>query len=358
MNERIVVHPPKKDKKGKYYVTVSYYINDIRKQKRKSGFARSGDAKKAGEKIRQHLKDTMPVLKATGSNTNTLRSFSEEYIQLRKDWAPGTIKIRKRALAVCDFVDKKLSDITKMDIAKNVSRLEASYAWNTIDTYVSSWLVFLNAAEEYEYLAKAPKYKYAIIDDEDEEEVAENVMAYEDALEMINKIEDRNVYLVSLIGLTTGARRGEIADINMHDIDLTTGLWHIRHQWKYMPGGYKRNQKLKTKNSYREVPLPPSTLAAIKAYPHRTIDGFVFNKVGLKNLIESVNGVYTEMGYDITMHGLRHSYVTNLIRSKEFDLQSIAKMAGDTIQTILKTYVHYLDEMKQENIEKIAELFG
>jgi len=53
MNERIIVHPPKKDKSEKYYVTVSYYVNGIRKQKRKTGFKKSSDAKEEGLKIRK-----------------------------------------------------------------------------------------------------------------------------------------------------------------------------------------------------------------------------------------------------------------------------------------------------------------
>lgn len=357
MNERVVIHPPVKDSNGKYYVTVSYYANGIRKQKRKSGFDKSKDAKKYAEDLKKKIEKEMPVIKATGSHQTTFQEFAEQLIEIKKsEWSYNTAKIRRRSLYHCDFKDKRIIDVNKMDLAKNVKRLEALYAYNTVYNTLSGWKVFLNAAVDYNYIAIAPNYKMIKNENEDED-VIENVLSKEDADRMLDMITDRNMYLVTLIGLTTGARRGEIADININDIDFETGVWSICHQWKYTKGGYKRNQKLKTKNSYRKVPLSPTLLAAIKAYPHRTIDGFLFGR-GLKTLIENSCELYKTLGFDITLHGLRHTYVTNLIRSRKFDLQSVAKLAGDTIETITKTYIHYLDEMQQENIEKIKELFG
>jgi len=74
----------------------------------------------------------MPVIKATGSHRMTLREFSKEYMSIRTDWAHNTLKIRRDALRHCDFMDKPLIEITKMDLAKNIKRLEKKYAYNTV----------------------------------------------------------------------------------------------------------------------------------------------------------------------------------------------------------------------------------
>lgn len=358
MSERIVIHPPKKDKSGKYYITVSYYVGGNRKQKRKSGFEKSKDAKKAGEEIKKKIEEEMPVIKATGSSDTTLREFSEEYTAIKKsEWSHNTNATRKQSISHCDFADKPLSQINKMDIAKNIKRLEPLYKFNTISGILTGWKVFLNAAVEYNYIVAAPTYRFVQSDDVEEDSAVENVMSIEDATSLLEKFSDKEMYLLTLIILTTGARGGEAVDMNANDIDFAKGIWKICHQYKQTDKGLMRRQKLKTKNSYRDVPLPPSTIQAIKSYPFRTVDGYIFvgSPAYLKN---RTNKEYKNLGYDITLHGFRHTYITNLIRSKNFDLQSIAKLAGDTIETITTTYVHYLKEMQEENIEKIKNLFG
>lgn len=355
MNERIVVHPPKKDDKGKYYITVSYYVNDKRKQKRKSGFDKSGDAKKVGEEIRKKLEKDLVIIKATGSDRITFKEFAEQYQEIKKsDWSYNTLRLRQQCLNFCDFKDKKLIDITKMDIAKNVKKLEETYSYNTISSILSGWKLYLNAAVQYDHLISAPNY---LLKREDSVVAVENVMSIEDATKLLEQIKDKEVQLLTMIAITTGARSGEAVDLNVNDIDFNTGLWTINGQYKYVKGGYKHKQKLKTKNSYRTVPIPPGTIEAIKKFPFRTIDGYVFGKAP-SYLGTRANDTYKELGYEITFHGFRHTYITNLIRSKDFDLQSIAKMAGDTIETITETYIHYLKEMQDENIEKIKKLFG
>lgn len=360
MDDRIVVHPPKKGKKGLYYVTVSYYYNGERKQKRKSGFKLSKEAKKAGEEIKEKLIQDMPVIKITGTDRPTLRDFAEEYMKIKNSsWSPNTMKNRKLSLKHCDFKHKKINEITKMDLAVNIKRLEdEGYAYNSISSTLSGWNTFLNAAVEYGYIVAAPSYSLKKKKDASVVQV-ENVLSIEDAMKAVKKIKDPEMKLYVLIGATCGGRSGEVLDLNVNDIDFTTGLWKIHHQFQYLGKGkgYGTTPELKTENSYRSVPIPPSVIKKINEYPYRTIDGFIFRKAPY-HLSVRTNKEFKKIGVPITYHGLRHTYVTNLIRSKKFDLQSIAELAGDSIDTITETYVHYLKEMQDENIEKIKELFG
>lgn len=355
MNERIVIHPPKKDKAGKYYVTVSYYIKGQRKQRRKSGFKKSADAKLAGETIKKELEAEMPVIKMLGSNIPTFREFAVQYMKIMKnEWAANTMKNRKQALAHCDFADKDINKITKMDLSENVLNMEEFYAFNTISSTVSGWSVFLNAAKEYGYIKDVPSHS---LKKPANSQKVENVMSVEDGWKYIEMIKDPEVKLFCVIGMTCGTRAGETLDININDIDNATKLWNISHQFQYVGDGYRSTPKLKTANSYRKIPIPPSTIKAINEFPLRTVDGFVFRKAPY-HLVVKVNRTLKEIGAPITNHGFRHTYVTNLIRSKKFDIQSIARLAGDTVNTILETYSHYLAEMQDENIKNIGELFG
>lgn len=356
MNERIVIHPPKKDDSGKFYVTVSYYIDGNRKQKRKSGFDRSKDAKLAGEQIKKKLEQDMPVIKRVGLSMPTFNEFAETYCGImKKSWSQNTMKNRKQALKHCDFKNKLLNDISKMDLSLNVTRLETIYSYNTISSIKSGWSVFLNAAKEYGYLQNVPTHSMKKPTKKTDE--LENVLSVEVATTLVESIDDEELKLYTLIGYTCGPRAGEATDMNINDIDFKTGIWKIRHQFQYDGKSYCSTDRLKTKNSYRDVPIPSKTIAAIKAYPFRTIDGFIFHRAPTYLTVKA-NKTYKKLGAPITYHGLRHTYITNLIRSKKFDIQSVAKLAGDTVETILETYSHYLEEMQEENIVKINSLFG
>jgi len=356
MNDRIVIHPPGKDKKGLYFVTVSYYFDGVRKQKKKTGFSRSKDAKLAGEEIKKKIENDMPVIKKVGTSMPKLQEFAETYCGImKKTWSQNTMKNRKQALKHCDFKNKPLNEISKMDLSLNITRLENDYSYNTISSIKSGWSVFLNAAKEYGYLQYVPFHSVKKPTKKTDE--LENVLSVEVATSLVEEIKDEEVKLYSLIALTCGVRAGEATDLNVNDIDFKKGVWKIHHQFQYDGEKYCSTDRLKTQNSYRDIPIPKKTMDAINAYPFRTMDGFVFYKAPTCITV-SANKTYKKLGAPITYHGLRHTYITNLIRSRQFDLQSIAKLAGDTVETILETYSHYLAEMQEENIVKINSLFG
>lgn len=354
MNDRIVVHPPKKAPNGTYTLTVSYYVNNKRKQKRKSGFKLSKEAKKHGEEIKKKLEEEMPVLIATGGESITFKELVEKIIELKKHtWSSNTLVMRKSVLRHCDFKDKPINKITKLDIETNLAKHQKKYKYNTVNSINASYNYFLNAAVEYDYLIKAPKVKI------EKPKVDDKIKALsmDQVKKLMDTIKDRRVYLMCLLAVTCGLRKGEAIDLNLSDFDFKKGTLTISHQYALKNGTRERNQPLKTNNSYRTIPVPQSTINAIKAYPLIGIGGEIFADK-LPTIISYIDTFFYKSDFGITYHGLRHTYVTNLIVSNQFDIQSVAKMAGDTVDTILTTYSHYLEKTQEENIKKINSLFS
>ena len=355
MNDRIVLHPPSKATNGTYTITVSYYVGNIRKQKRKSGFTRSKDAKAYGEDIKKKLLEEMPVIKATGGESISFKELAEKIIELRKTrWTSNSLTIRQYSLKHCDFLEVKLNQLTSLIIESNLMRLSKIYKYGTVSSINASFNFFLNAAVEYDLLLKNPN-KTKIQKPKKTNTI--KALPMEKITILLEEITDETIRLFTLIGATCGLRQGELLDLNMSDFDFKRGLLSVSHQYAIHNGKRERGRPLKTSNSYRTIPVPQGTLSAIKSFPIVGINGELFTNT-ISHLDDDINRMYKQLGYKISCHSLRHSYITNLIASNRFDIQSIAKMAGDTVETILKTYSHYLEKTQEENIEKINNLFG
>jgi len=353
MQSRIVCHPPSKATNGTYIITVSYYVGNVRKQKRKSGFTRSKDAKAYGEEIKKKLLEEMPVIKATGGESISFEDLVDKIVELKKDkWSSNTLVVKKACLKHCTFKDTKINKIKKLDIEKNLVELQKTLKFNTVNSINGSYNYFLNAAVEYSLLISAPKVKL----EKPKLDKKVKALSMDQVKKMMATIKDDRVYLLCLISSTCGLRMGEAIDLNLKDFDFKQGLLSVSHQYALHNGKRERNRPLKTSNSYRTIPVPQSTLNAIKAYPIKGIGGELFTD--LTAILWQVNKFFLKSDYGITFHGLRHTYVTNLIASNQFDIQSIAKMTGDTVDTILKVYSHYLEKTQEENIKKINSLFS
>jgi len=355
MNDRIIIHPPKKTSDNKYTLTVSYYIDGQRKQIRRSKIKTSKDAKALGEKIKKKLEEEMPIIKATGERVQTLEEFAKDYVKIKNDnWATATLIQREGSLKYCDFKDLPMNEITAKDIELNLAWLKDKYKYNTVNGIMAGWDVFLNAAVRYGYLFKNPNNTKLV---KPKQDVKVKALTLDQAQKLVASIEDPQIRLLTLIGYSCGLRRGECLDLNMRDFDFVNKEVTISHQHKKTKEGFRRNQPLKTQNSYRSITVPDKVLDEIKNHPYRGIDGSLFI-TGLTTLAARTNRLYKKLGYDISFHGLRHTFVTALIASNRFDVQSVASLAGDTVGTILKTYSHYLEETKIQNAVKLNEIFG
>lgn len=359
MDARIKVHPPKMVKKNDYYITVSYYINGKRKQVRRTHIGSSKEAKEAGEEIKKDLEKRMPYLVATTTKMKTLtlsQMWDEYYTLNKKKISLGTVKIRKASIKRTALKDSLITDIDLLAIDTEIARLSEIFAYNTVKNTVESINVVLNAAVTYHYTQENPG-KGTNLQEPDQDPEKIFALPINECFALLGKVKRKDAKLLTLMGFTLGLRVGEVLNIHpTRDIDEINGTLTVRGQvTRTEDGGYLRNQKPKTKNSYRTLPIPSVTMEAIRAYNVRTTDGYLFPP-SCSGTSTRMSLLFERCGYDITYHTLRHCYITNLI-ANGIDVQSVAKLAGDTVQTILKTYSHYLKETEAKNKDKISQIF-
>lgn len=357
MDNRIVIHPPKKQKDGTFKVTVSFYLNKKRKQRTKTKIKTSKEAKKIGDEIAKEIEKTLPILKNTEGKVLTCQEFGKDYIESQRDiWSHNTHLLYENGWKLWPFPDKEPHNVKSWEVEQAIQDLLKTYAATTLTTYVTTWVRLFNVARKRELIVTNP-VSSSMVPKPKENSQKVKAMSIDEATLLHGKIESQQIALIVLIAFKCGLRLGEVCDINVKDIDFKTELLNVSHQHQLTKRGFQREQPLKSKNSYRTVPIPPSVMKAIKSYPYRTIDGYLFPYCPA-TVSKKVRKEFTREGYKgWSLHNMRHTYITELIRSRQFDIQSVATLAGDSVAIILKTYSHYLEISKIENAEKIRNIF-
>ena len=162
-------------------------------------------------------------------------------------------------------------------------------------------------------------------------------------------------YILYCIAVYTGMRYGEIIGLTWENINLDNNTINVVQQFGAIDYNVYSMKPLKSKNSYRQLPIPPVLKSVLLEYKETCTTDRLFN------MRISSSGVASEMMKrflpDNSIHDLRHTYATKLL-SNGVDIKTVSALLGDSLQTVLKTYVHFSDDMRIKAADKVADIFG
>lgn len=153
-----------------------------------------------------------------------------------------------------------------------------------------------------------------------------------------------------------GMRIGEAQALKVKDYDGTSLFIHSTYTKKTLDGSsYKITE---TKNyKARRVPLPAPCRAVLDEFvKNRKPDEFLFGNSTpatpnpIKRYFDS--RIARAQVPRIRIHDLRHSYVS-LLLSKNCSFPAVASLIGDTIEQVVKTYAHSIEDEKVSVINSI-----
>jgi integrase len=148
---------------------------------------------------------------------------------------------------------------------------------------------------------------------------------------MLQQLRGRSLYMIALLGLTTGMRRGELLALRWSDVDLKGATLRVTQSLEQTKAG-RRFKEPKTKHGRRIIALPSSTVAELrlhlKAQQEQRLrlgmgkmpaDGLVLAR--WDGQPRSPDSVTKEWGRilaalklpAITLHALRHTHASQLI---------------------------------------------
>lgn len=170
------------------------------------------------------------------------------------------------------------------------------------------------------------------------------------------------------ICLSTGIRIGEICALTWNDVDIESGVIHVRKtvQRIYIRDEGRAHTELiidtpKTSNSMRDIPMTKDLLNILKPLKKVVNEQyFILTNDTTPTEPRTYRNYYKKLleklGIpSIKFHGLRHSFATRCIES-HCDYKTVSVILGHSnISTTLNLYVHPNYEQKKKCIDKMIK---
>lgn len=193
------------------------------------------------------------------------------------------------------------------------------------------------------------------------------VLDEEQATTMVEKAqaEESWFYMLVLLAVTSGLRRGELLGLRWKDVDFNNNVINVNKSLQYVKKEGKSLKDPKTKNSRRSVYMPSDVMDELQTYKDNQAvvnikDDLVFaNWRGQSMCPDHVSHKFSEFMNDIGfpgvhLHSLRHS-CASLLRVKGEDVKAISEKLGhSTVQFTQDIYTEVFTSAKKQASEKMA----
>lgn len=339
----------KKDKGYQYIIT--YKSFDRWRQKSKQGFKTKAEAQ---DHMLRTLKELEKLVNSECiSEEITLNEFYNEYLKHMKiHCEDSSISNFETAYKKINLKDKPIRKVRKIDAQKGIDALiEKGLKISTVKLYIKTMKAFFNSAiNDYNIISYNPFNSLKL----PSEKVESNKRALSDdeVKTILSDFKDSKYYLVILLSLKCGMRLGEILGLTWDNVDLKENKIHVVQQYKKINGKYQIGT-LKSKNSNRIIPISKEVAETLKEVKVRYIDNRIVN---FKNNSLSTHLNKELKKYNITIHELRHTYATTLIKNG-LDFKTVAKLLGHDVEQTMKTYSHVTSDMMDRATNIINSIF-
>lgn len=203
------------------------------------------------------------------------------------------------------------------------------------------------------------------------------VFSEEEICTFLMAIRDHPLYVLLLIDVSTGMRRGEVVGLKWSDIDLKRGIVQVRRAIVRRPtelGGGYAEAPLKTKKSRRSIILPAYIVAILEQYRAQRMStiqqngqpwdeqGWLFCKSDGSHLnpqhdvYEEFKKILNKAGLpNVRFHDLRHTAATMHLGMMT-NPKIVQELLGhSTISITMDAYSHVLPPMHREAMGNINE---
>jgi len=209
------------------------------------------------------------------------------------------------------------------------------------------------------------------------DEYEARVFTEEETEKFLKAIKNHSLYVLLLIDLSTGMRRGEIVGLKWSDLDLKKGIVQVRRAIVRRPtdlGGGYAEAPLKTKKSRRSIMLPPYIITVLAHYREQQIalvqqanqtwdeqrwlfckpDGSHLNPQ--HDVYEAFKDLLQQAGLpDIRFHDLRHTAATTHLGMMT-NPKIVQEILGHSnISITMDAYSHVLPPMHKDAMDNINQ---
>lgn len=202
------------------------------------------------------------------------------------------------------------------------------------------------------------------------------ILTEDQAREILKQLRGRPLYMIALLGMTTGMRRGELLALRWRDVDFDAAKLKVEQSLEQTKAGL-RFKAPKTKHGRRAIGLAASVVAELRAHWKQQQeqrlrlgmgktpdDGLVLPR--WDGAPRSPNSTTTEWIRTladlklpaVSLHALRHTHASQLIASG-MDVLTISRRLGHSSPTItLGVYGHLFSNTDDRAVQVVEAAFG
>ena len=200
--------------------------------------------------------------------------------------------------------------------------------------------------------------KLTILPPLDQKEI--RVLTPEEQNIFIKHVINHRMGTAFLVLLGTGIRRGEMLGLRWKDVDLESGIMHVRQGIVSVKGGLKVHDP-KTKTSKRSFSIPSVLIAMLEKHKSAMQgkgfygpDRYVFcstkgSATRPRGFNTTFDSILDKLGIkDVNLHSLRHTFATRMLEEGE-NLKVLQELLGHAKLSITAdTYSHVSPDLKQK----------
>ena len=274
------------------------------------------------------------------SSNLTFNELASAYLSTEnKDSRPNE-KALKLKYWITSIGSKQVRDITKIDICQALSKLNTTYSNATINRYKAAVsVVFTYACRQYGLTTNPTQHIPSL--QENNARVRFLTKGERTRLfEACRTSSWNKLYLLVLMAITTGARKGELTKLQWNDIDFDRHTAFVRTSKNGEP---------------KVLPLTDSVIKELDYYkedngllfpsPSQTHKAYCFRKPWCRALIVADID-------DFRFHDLRHTTASYLAQNGA-SLLEIANVLGHKQIQVTKRYAHLCTEHKAKLINRV-----
>lgn len=333
----------------------------------KQGFSTRGLAKAAADEHVERLKEKAEIQEETSPEYKdiTFKQLVEIY-KKHKSLHQTMNTVRSFEGAILHFKsldDKTVINITPLDVQSCVDNMiEQGLSMSSIKLYISIIKTFFNfAISPYKIIKYNPINDIRISKTHDglRKNLKVKALSKSELEDLLSKISFPKYYIASLLASKCGLRLGEILGLTWDRIDMKTAMITIDRQWKELSKNEWGFGLPKSDNSCRVVPAPAVVIGELEKYKKQYplhISGRILPYASTKNFGSTLRECYRSIGYDISVHDLRHTYATTLI-ANGLDFKTVAKLMGHDVEETIRTYSHVTSDMFDNATKIINSIF-
>lgn len=172
--------------------------------------------------------------------------------------------------------------------------------------------------------------------------------------------------IAAMLCLCCGLRRGEACGLTWGDVDLDSRVLHVRHGTS--PDGSLK--KTKTPSGVRDIPMPPAVVECLNSWKGMQRDQFCMlvsqtkdtrvctsgtTNVSPNTIVRWWKDCRSRFGTDLTLHELRHTYLTSLARAGVHPRVMQALAGHSTSRLVMEVYTHVNIEDMEKAVSSLSD---